>query len=161
MEYLPAPWRARYVHSLPKESGCIFCTRPRQEEDRKSLILHRGEHNFVILNRYPYTPGHVMIAPYAHLDSILKADASASHEMMDLLRKCLDVLDRCYHPQGFNTGMNIGHAGGAGITEHFHMHCLPRWAGDSNFMPLIGGTRVFIETLDQTYQRLFEGFQEK
>jgi len=154
MEYLPAPWRARYVQARGQENGCVFCSRSREKDDRRSLILHRGEHNFVILNRYPYTPGHVMIAPYKHQSTILEADAAALHEMMDLLQRCMRALSRIYQPQGFNTGMNIGHAGGAGITEHYHMHCLPRWAGDSNFMPLIGGTRVFIETLDQTYQRL-------
>lgn len=158
MEYLPAPWRARYVQTQGRESGCVFCSRAREKDDRRSLILHRGEHNFVILNRYPYTPGHVMIAPYKHQRSILEADAPALHEMMDLLQRCMRALSRIYQPQGFNTGMNIGHAGGAGITDHYHMHCLPRWAGDSNFMPLIGETRVFIETLDRTYQRLLAEF---
>jgi len=124
-------------------------------------VLFRGTHNFIILNRYPYTPGHLMIAPYRHLASIQDAEKSASDEMMDLLKQSLGILTRHYRPQGFNTGMNLGHAGGAGITDHYHLHLLPRWAGDANFMPIVSETRVFIETLDQTYEQLYPYFHPK
>jgi ATP adenylyltransferase len=160
MDYLPAPWRARYVQTPHEETGCIFCTSVQAGRDREKFILYRGKYNFVILNRYPYTPGHIMIAPYRHLDSIIKAGKAAAREMMDLLQESLRILERRYKPQGFNSGMNMGRAGGAGISEHYHMHCLPRWTGDSNFMPLTGDTRVFIETLDQTYERLLPDFRD-
>jgi ATP adenylyltransferase len=125
------------------------------------LILHKGKQNFVMLNKYPYSPGHLMIAPYKHLDSIELAEKASSEEMMELLKQCLRILRQQYHPQGFNTGMNIGRSAGAGVTDHYHLHIIPRWTGDSNFMPLIGKTKVVLEDLHTTYDHLLSYFQKK
>lgn len=154
MKYISAPWRADYVKKVFKMTGCVFCRSLKMKNARESLILFRGEHNFIILNRYPYNPGHLMIAPYKHLDSPDKADEASTYEMMDLLKKALQVLRNCYNPQGFNTGMNVGQSAGAGVKDHYHLHVIPRWTGDSNFMPLIGKTKVVIEDLDIAYDRL-------
>jgi len=154
MKYISAPWRADYVKKVFKMTGCVFCRSLKMKNDREALILFRGEHNFVMLNKYPYNPGHLMIAPYKHLDSPEKADKASTNEMMDLLKRALQVLRNCYNPQGFNTGMNVGQSAGAGVKDHFHLHVIPRWTGDSNFMPLIGKTKVVIEDLDTAYGQL-------
>jgi len=160
MEYINAPWRARYVKNVSRAEGCIFCQALKQEDDSKAFILHRGRHNFVILNKYPYTPGHLMIAPFRHLDSPEKATRAASHELWDIQALCLKILRSHYRPQGFNLGMNLGKCAGAGITDHYHIHLIPRWPGDSNFMPLVGETRVVIETLETTFAQLSPLFRE-
>jgi len=139
---------------------CIFCRALQTDEDSKAYILFRGIHNFVLLNKYPYTPGHLMIAPYDHLNSFEKATKESSDEMGDLLKSCLKNLRVLYNPQGFNAGMNIGHSAGAGVADHYHLHVIPRWTGDSNFMPLVGETKLFIEDLDSTYSRLSDLFAE-
>ncbi len=159
MEYINAPWRAQYVKNVFKAKGCIFCDALKIRNDREALILHRGKHNFVILNKYPYTPGHLMIAPLKHLASPESATQAAAHEMWDMLTRCLSALKRQYHPQGFNTGMNLGQCAGAGIADHYHIHVIPRWPGDSNFMPLIGKVKVTIETLDTTFAHLHPYFK--
>jgi len=133
---------------------CIFCQALQTEKDKEAFILHRAKHNFLILNRYPYTPGHLMIAPYTHLDSIEKAEKEITDEMADLLKLTLGVLRTTYRPHGFNTGMNIGHSAGAGVADHYHLHVIPRWTGDANFMPLIGKTKVVIEDIESTYEKL-------
>jgi ATP adenylyltransferase len=161
MEYLTAPWREEYVKQAFKMKGCVFCQALKQKSDRKCFILYRGEHNFILLNKYPYNPGHLMIAPYKHLNSIELAEKKASAEMMELLTKCLTILRKQYNPQGFNTGMNIGHSGGAGVADHFHMHIIPRWTGDSNFMPLVGKTKVVLNDLHTTFDQLHTLFQEE
>jgi ATP adenylyltransferase len=130
------------------------------KESREALILYRGEHNFIILNRYPYTPGHLMIAPFKHIDSIEKANKEASDEMIDLLKFSIKILREIYHPHGFNTGMNIGRSAGAGVADHYHLHVIPRWTGDSNFMPLIGKTKVVIEGVDSSYDKLRDLFSK-
>lgn len=140
---------------------CIFCAALNVATDRDAYILLRGEHNFVILNKFPYTPGHLMIAPLKHLDSPEKASEAAAGEMMRMLTQCLNALKSAYNPQGFNVGMNIGHCAGAGVADHFHQHVIPRWTGDANFMPLIGETRVFIEDLHTTYDQLLPLFRAK
>ena len=160
MEYIATPWREEYVKKVFKMKGCIFCQALQQKNDKQCYILHRGNHNFILLNKYPYTPGHLMIAPYAHLDSIEKAEKNSAEEMIGLLTKCLRILRKQYNPQGFNTGMNIGHTAGAGVADHYHLHVIPRWLGDSNFMPLVGKTKVVLEDLSTTYDRLLSHFQK-
>jgi ATP adenylyltransferase len=154
MRYLTAPWRAAYVREALNMKGCFFCDALRSRDDRSAAVLYRGRRNFILLNRYPYTPGHLMIAPRRHLADIARARADEGAELFELLRLALRVLGAAYRPHGFNTGMNLGKSAGAGVAGHYHLHVIPRWTGDSNFMPLVGGTRVFIEDLDQTYDRL-------
>lgn len=160
MEYIHAPWRAQYVKNVYKTKGCIFCQALKQEDDREAFILYRGRNNFIILNKYPYTPGHLMIAPFRHLDSPEKATKAAAHEMGDIQVLCLKILRDHYQPQGFNIGMNLGKCAGAGVASHYHIHLIPRWPGDSNFMPLVGETRVVIESLETTFEQLAPRFRE-
>lgn len=154
MDYLWTPWRYAYVKSADSTPGCVFCRVLEAGDDRKNGILHRGAECFVILNTYPYTSGHVMALPYAHLDELGKLPTTAAHEMMDLCRQVETALRKVYRPDGINLGMNIGKAAGAGVAGHIHMHILPRWVADSNFMTVVGETRVLPETLDQTWERL-------
>jgi ATP adenylyltransferase len=154
MRYISAPWRAEYVRVSAAAPGCIFCQALKARDDRAAAVLWRGRRNFILLNRFPYTPGHLMIAPRRHLADYSAAGPAVRAEMAELLGTALRVLRRAYAPQGFNAGMNLGASAGAGVTGHYHLHVVPRWTGDSNFMPLVGGTRVFIEDLDTTYQKL-------
>ena len=156
MDYLWTPWRYAYVSSTEKSGGCIFCEAPKEKDDAKTLIAHRGEHCFIILNAYPYTPGHVMVVPYAHLDELRKLPVEAAQEMMALSQRMETVLRELYKPDGINLGMNIGKAAGAGIAGHIHMHVLPRWVADANFMSVVGETRVLPETLEVTWARMRE-----
>ncbi len=160
MEYITTPWREEYIKKVFKMKGCIFCQALKKKDDKQSFILYRGIHNFVLLNKYPYTPGHLMIAPYKHLSSIELAEKEATDEMTELLRKCLSLLRKQYNPQGFNTGMNIGQSAGAGVADHYHLHIIPRWSGDSNFMPLIGKTKVVLEDLHTSYDKLLSCFEK-
>ncbi len=161
MEYITTPWREEYIKKVFKMKGCIFCQALKTKDDKQSLILYRGLHNFVMLNKYPYTPGHLMIAPYKHLSSIELAEKEATDEMTELLKKCLILLREHYQPQGFNTGMNIGRSAGAGVADHYHLHIIPRWSGDSNFMPIIGKTRVVLEDLHTSYDKLLSLFNKR
>jgi len=154
MDYLWTPWRYAYVTGAEKSSGCIFCDLPNLDDDVKANIVHRGRHCFVILNSYPYTPGHVMVVPFAHLDQLQKLPAEAACEMMDLSQRMEGVLRQLYGPDGINLGMNIGKAAGAGVTGHIHMHVLPRWIADANFLSVVGETRILPESLEMTYQRI-------
>ena len=154
MRYISAPWRADYVRQAMPNKRCIFCEALKARDDRAAKVLVRGRRNFILLNRFPYTPGHVMIAPKRHLADFAEAGPAERTELAELFQTALRVLRRAYAPHGFNAGMNLGASAGAGITGHYHLHVVPRWTGDSNFMPLVGGTRVFIEDLDTTYQRL-------
>jgi ATP adenylyltransferase len=156
MDYLWTPWRYAYVSTAEKATGCVFCDLIKQNDDEKALIVYRGEQCFVILNRFPYTPGHVMIVPYAHLDELRKLPSEAASEMIALAQRLETVLRELYHPDGINLGMNIGKAAGAGIAGHIHMHVLPRWVADANFMSVVGETRVLPETLDVTWARIRE-----
>jgi ATP adenylyltransferase len=153
MDYLWTPWRYAYVSTAENLPGCIFCELPKLE-DSKALIVHRGQHCFVVLNSFPYSPGHVMIVPFAHLDQMRKVPPEAAHEMMDLAQKMESTLRELYTPDGINLGMNIGKAAGAGVAGHVHMHVLPRWVADANFISVVGETRVLPETLETTYQRI-------
>lgn len=157
-----APWRMAYI-SGEHEHGfegprCVFCTLPARDDDARSYILHRGERCFVIMNLYPYNNGHLMVVPYAHVDSLLALDAETTAEMMALTQRAQTVLTDTMHPHGFNVGMNQGRAAGAGIADHVHLHILPRWVGDTNFMPAIGDCRVMPQHMDDTYDLLKPGF---
>jgi len=158
MDYLWTPWRYSYVSSVDKTEGCIFCRLLNSGDDQKALIVHRAELNFVILNAFPYTSGHVMVVPYEHIDRLNLLPKAAANEMMELTRRLEDILTQLYGPDGVNLGMNIGKAAGAGVAGHIHMHVLPRWVADANFMTVVGETRVLPESLDETYRRLKSKF---
>jgi ATP adenylyltransferase len=153
-----APWRMDYILS-EKAVGCIFCDQPRQHRDPENHILWRGDTAFVVLNRYPYSNGHLMVVPYTHAPSLTELDASQRAELMELTATCEAVLRQALHPDGLNLGMNLGSAAGAGIAEHLHMHVVPRWHGDSNYMTVVGDIRVIPQHIDQTYQILVPHFQ--
>ena len=140
------------------KQDCLFCAAAESAADEKNLIVFRGEFTFVILNRYPYTSGHLMIAPYAHISRLGQATEAAAQEMMELVRRSEQILESAYGPDGLNIGMNLGQAAGAGIEQHIHMHVLPRWNGDANFMTSVGQTRVIPELLEQTYAKLYRAF---
>lgn len=158
MERLWSPWRLEYITNTSPgqpQNSCIFCAAQKNPaHDAQSLIVHRGLHNFVILNKYPYTSGHLMIAPNSHLGHLSAAPKEVTDEMMDLLKRSQKALIDVYNPEGFNVGMNLGKVAGAGVADHLHMHILPRWGGDTNFMSTVGETRVLPEDLSVTYQKL-------
>ncbi len=158
MERLWAPWRIEYILA-DKPAGCIFCVGDSRERDRERLILHRGFASLVMLNRYPYTNGHLMVAPYRHTSDL---DQLSDAEMLDLfktVRLCRSILQQTASPQGFNIGVNLGRAAGAGVDEHIHIHIVPRWNGDTNYMSVIADIRVMPENLLTTYDRLLPAFQ--
>jgi len=159
MDYLWTPWRYAYVSGTEKPAGCVFCQAAREKDDQKAGIVHRGAHCFVILNAYPYTPGHVMIVPYTHLDELRRLPVEAANEMMALSQRMESVLREIYRPDGINLGMNIGKAAGAGIAGHIHLHVLPRWVADANFISVVGETRVLPETLESTWKKLSSALQ--
>lgn len=159
MEFIWSPWRYDYLASGgQKPPSCVFCVGEDRspERDAERLIVYRGLRNFIILNLFPYTSGHLMIAPYEHRDTILGADTEQMSEMMELSKRAITGLQKLYRPEGFNLGMNLGASAGAGIREHFHLHVVPRWVGDANFMSVTGETRVLPEQLSVTYRRLSE-----
>ena len=157
MDYLWTPWRYAYITSAAKDDGksdrCIFCELPKLP-DAEAKIVYRGKHCYIILNSFPYTSGHVMVVPFAHLDELQKLPEAVATEMMSLSQKTEGVLRQIYSPDGVNLGMNIGRAAGAGIAGHVHMHVLPRWVGDTNFMTVTGESRVLPEALEETYKKL-------
>lgn len=159
MDYLWTPWRYAYVSAAQTTSGCIFCDLPKAGDDVRARIVYRARHCYIVLNAYPYTPGHVMVVPFAHLDELQKLPVEAAHEMMGLSQRMEQVLRQLYKPDGVNLGMNIGKAAGAGVAGHVHMHVLPRWVADSNFVSVLGETRILPETLDITYQRISQALQ--
>jgi ATP adenylyltransferase len=154
MDYIWTPWRYAYVTAGPKSTGCIFCDLPKLGDDANARIVHRGQDCYVVLNTFPYTPGHVMVVPFAHLDELQKLPTETAHEMMTLAQKMERVLRQLYTPDGLNLGMNIGKAAGAGVADHVHMHVLPRWVADANFVSVVGETRVLPESLEVTYKRI-------
>ena len=153
MEILWAPWRMEYILS-PKEDSCIFCTPLQQRDDRRNLILHRGKESFIILNRYPYTNGHLMVAPYRHIGLLEELSAEEVKDLMINIQLSIRVLKGAMSPHGFNIGANVGKVAGAGVENHVHFHIVPRWEGDTNYMPVLASTRVIPEHLQQTYDRL-------
>ena len=159
MDRLWSPWRYRYVSTAEeKAESCIFCVKPAEHHDEANLIVFRGQHNFVLLNLYPYTSGHVMVAPYAHIPTLEEADEVTATELMLLTRRTQRHLREVYNAPGFNVGMNIGACAGAGVAGHIHMHVLPRWAGDANFMTTVAETRVVPEDLTDSWRRLRTAF---
>ena len=154
MDFLWTPWRYRYLADARKDERCVFCEALALEDDVKAQIVFRGELCFVILNRFPYTSGHVMIVPYAHVAELYDCDPKALAEMMQLAQRVQKALMGVYQPQGFNLGMNLGRCAGAGVTGHLHMHLLPRWSGDANFMSTVSETRLEPEELSQTFEKL-------
>ena len=161
MDYLWTPWRYQYIAQAVagKHPECIFCEVVARNDDEVTLIVHRGNHCFVILNLYPYTSGHSMIVPYAHVAELSFCEAATLAEMMQLSQTIESILHRLYKPDGMNFGMNLGRAAGAGVTGHLHLHALPRWIGDANFMSVTAETRVHPESLSTTYQRFREAFR--
>lgn len=155
MDYLWTPWRYAYVTDK-KTEGCIFCELPRLGDDEKARIVHRAEYCYIVLNTFPYTPGHIMIVPFAHLDELQKLPPDSAREMMELSQRMEGVLRELYQPDGINLGMNIGKAAGAGVAGHIHMHVLPRWFADANFVSVVGETRILPETLETTWKRMRE-----
>jgi len=141
------------------QAGCIFCEKPRQTNDAANLIVYRGRHNFVILNAFPYNNGHLMVIPYTHTADLTELSAETLLEMMQLAQLALKALARAMRPDGCNLGMNLGRPAGAGIAEHLHLHIVPRWNGDTNFMPVVGNTRVLPESLERTWQKIRAAFQ--
>lgn len=160
MDRLWSPWRYRYITTSTGNESCIFCDKPRAGDDRASLIVHRAEHNYVLLNLYPYTSGHLMVAPYAHVSTLEDADEAVSLEMMLLTRRAQGILRSLYRAPGYNIGMNIGAAAGAGVAGHIHMHAMPRWIGDAGFMTTVGETRILPEDLETTYERVSSAFRD-
>lgn len=161
MEYLWSPWRMEYIENHAKMDGCVFCWAASQEKDSpENLVVYRGQHNFVILNRFPYTSGHLMVVPYAHEARLEALDALTRAEMMELATQAVQVLQAVYRPQAFNLGMNLGAAAGAGIAAHLHLHVVPRWAGDTNFMSTVANTRVLPEALERTFERVRQAWKK-
>lgn len=156
MNHLWSPWRLEYLMGTRGE-GCIFCQAAHEEDDRANLVLLRGERVFLILNRFPYNNGHFMAVPYAHVASLEELDAATLTELMLMLNRGLAALRASMAPDGFNVGANLGRVAGAGIEDHVHMHAVPRWLGDTNFMPVVGDMRVVPETWTQTYDRIRAG----
>jgi ATP adenylyltransferase len=182
MEYLWTPWRMEYISGTGSDAagadedmfegdsseaaqeqeeelestGCVFCDRARlpESQDRASLILLRAKHNFVILNLYPYNSAHLMVVPYTHTADLPGLPHETVGDMLALVQRMVTAIGEEYHPEGFNVGMNLGRVAGAGVADHLHMHVVPRWAGDTNFMPVVGSTKVLPELLERTYDRL-------
>ena len=159
-ERIWAPWRLEYVKDASKDSAeeCIFCAKPAEDDDEASLIVHRGERCFVILNLYPYTNGHMMIAPFEHVASLADLEAETVAETMALAQRAMRLLDEHYSPHGYNVGFNQGRVAGAGVEHHIHMHVVPRWGGDTNFMPVLGDTRVMNQTIEDSYETVRDAF---
>ncbi len=154
MDYLWSPWRYQYIANIHNNDGCVFCIDTTTARDPEQLILFRGQHHFIILNLFPYTCGHLLVAPYQHLSALSELSVDQSLEMMELAQKAVSALEEVYHPDGFNLGMNLGKCAGAGVDQHVHFHVVPRWCGDANFMTVSGETRVLPETLETTYHKL-------
>jgi len=149
-----------YIENSTKEDGCIFCIAQAMEDSEENLIAFRGERAYVILNRYPYTSGHLMVVPFDHQPNLEELDPQTRAEMMELTTRCMTALRNIYNPQAFNMGANIGQAAGAGVQSHVHIHIVPRWTGDTNFMSAVAETRVLPEALGATYQRVKKAFEE-
>ncbi len=156
MEYLEAPWRIEYIRkAIGKEgNGCIMCLKHAAGDDASRLVLYRGRYNFVMMNMYPYNGGHLMVAPLRHIARMSLLAPEERHEHIDLVSQCVEILQQEFKPEGFNCGLNLGRIAGAGVDQHLHTHIVPRWAGDTNFMPVLADTRVINEALADTYSRL-------
>ncbi len=163
MKYMLTPWRGKYIEGLgdgnKKDKGCVFCD-IKKEDDEKVFILYRGNKNYIVLNLFPYNNGHILIVPYEHASSPEDVSEETLFEMFSLMRKSLKILRKVYNPDGFNIGMNLGRVSGAGVPDHFHLHIVPRWEGDYNFMPLLSETKLFFEGVEKTYEKLKKEFKK-
>lgn len=158
MDHLWSPWRFTYIAQADRMEGCIFCRKQAEQDDERNYIVHRGRKNYLLLNLYPYTVGHLMIAPYRHIATLGEGEPEELGEMMQLTRRAEMALRKIYRPHGMNLGMNIGKSAGAGVAGHIHMHVLPRWDADANFLSVIGETRVLPEDLPVTWAKLRREF---
>ena len=162
MKRMSTPWRRAYIEGYEKEDGCVFCNAlGKKTDNHKNLVVHRGQHAFVIVNLFPYTNGHLMVAPLDHKPSLELLDPDTRAEMMELVSQAIVILRKIYRPHAFNVGANIGKAAGAGVPDHVHLHVVPRWTGDSNFMSILGETRVLPETIEDTYKRIREAWKKR
>lgn len=159
-DILWAPWRMEYIVNSEKVSGCIFCEKPKENNDQKNLIVDRGDYTFIIMNKYPYNNGHLMIVPYRHIADLSELTEKEKFELIDSLARTEKHLKKVMNPHGFNIGMNLGRIAGAGIDDHLHFHIVPRWGGDTNFMPILGNTKVVSEGLMQTWKKLRDVFDK-
>jgi ATP adenylyltransferase len=157
MKYVWAPWRIEYIRA-EKPSGCILCDKPKEKRDKENYILYRGKKNFIMLNSFPYNPGHLLIAPYRHTSNLEELDETERNEHFEMVTRSIVVLKKVFKPAGFNIGANLGRVAGAGIEDHFHSHIVPRWQGDNNFMPVLGETRVIPQALADAYDSLIGKF---
>jgi ATP adenylyltransferase len=155
VERLWTPWRRAFIEGGDKRSGeCFLCAIAAEHDDRGNLVLLRAERAFVLLNLYPYNSGHLLVAPFTHTGDLATLDPCIANDLTHLTQRCVGALQQAYTPEGFNVGMNLGKPAGAGVPDHLHVHVVPRWTGDTNFMPILAETKVLPETLDQTYERL-------
>ena len=159
MDRIWAPWRMDYIESS-KEPGCVFCEKSQSKKDKKNLVLYRGMETFILMNLYPYTNGHLMIAPYLHTSDVNELTEIANKEIMQFAKDCFNILKSKLGAEGFNFGANLGKVAGAGIDQHIHYHIVPRWSGDTNFMPVISETKIMIEKLNKTWERLKPEFSQ-
>lgn len=157
MERIWAPWRIEYILQ-EKPQGCILCENPGEDKDEPNYILHRGDKNFIIMNRYPYNPGHLLVAPYRHVGNLEELTEEERNEHFELVSRSISVLRAAFNPGGFNIGANLGKVAGAGIDDHFHSHIVPRWQGDVNYMPVVADVRVMPQALAETYRKLKGAF---
>ena len=153
MERIWAPWRIEYI-LMEKPEGCVLCEKPEEDKDEQNYILYRGDKNFIILNSYPYNPGHLMVAPYRHTGNLEELTEEERNEHFEMVSRAIRALREAFNPGGFNIGANIGKVAGTGIDDHFHSHIVPRWQGDTNYVPVLADVRVLPEALAETYQRL-------
>ena len=154
MDFLWSPWRYEYVSTAAEQESCVLCVGDETARDAQKLILHRGERSFVILNLFPYTSGHLMVTPFAHIGTLTGVDRETLDEMTGFSRRAVEVLEEVYRPEGFNLGMNLGKCAGAGVRDHIHYHVVPRWCGDTNFMTVTGETCLLPEDIRATYEKL-------
>ncbi len=154
MQRLWSPWRSQYVSEEPESRECIFCEFPRDRDDERNLVLYRGERTYAIMNRFPYNSGHLMVVPYEHTGDLTEVAPETLAEMMALVQRSVAALGRAFRPDGYNTGMNLGRAAGAGVADHLHIHVVPRWVGDVNFMPVTADVKVMPELLADSYRKL-------
>ena len=162
MERLWAPWRIEYIRAPKDDNGCVLCNADEGDEnDEDTLVVHRGDCNFIIMNRYPYSPGHLMVAPYLHTADLADLSGAAGAEHLEFIRLGVELLGEATRADGFNIGLNLGRIAGAGLDKHLHTHIVPRWQGDSNFMPVLGNTRVMSEGLTSMFSKLRAALEQR
>jgi len=160
MKRLWAPWRLEYIQNAQNEEGCIFCLKPKESTDKENLIVYRSHHCFVIMNKYPYNNGHVMVVPYLHTADLTCFSDDVLLDVQHIIQLTVKALHQTMCPHGINVGINLGRSAGAGIDEHLHYHLVPRWDGDTNFMPVLTGTKVISEGLAESWEKLYKAFKE-